>query len=968
MKDEPAMSEFEKSLSRLPSALRPEVAQYWEAFNTAAAAAAVTPPTGAVLEPLVAVWAGSEFVARACIRDPALLAELLASDDLTTSYAPDAWAVRLERWLAETAGEDQLGVALRRFRRREMVRIAWRDLAGLAELKETLNDLTAVAEHAVDGALERLYDGQCQRFGTPRDAEGQPQRLVVLGMGKLGGRELNFSSDIDLIFAYPRQGQTDGARAISNEEFFRRLGQRLGKILAEPTAEGFVFRVDLRLRPFGDSGPLALSFAAFEDYCQHHGRDWERYAMIKARIIAGDRDAGARLLEALRPFVYRRYLDYGAFEALRGMKAMIVQEVERKGLQHNIKLGPGGIREIEFIGQAFQLIYGGREPALRARGILRVLDTLGASDRLPISAVAALKDAYGFLRRVENRLQAWADQQTHHLPEEGLARLRLAYAMGYPDWEGFARELARHTAVVTQQFVQVFGDTASPEPDAAKADLAALWRDDPGEEDALLVLTEQGFAEPALAWNRLRALRSGFSYRTMSQRGRERLDALLPRVLEAVAATPQPAATLERVLDLLETVARRSVYLALLVDHPQALAQLVKLCAASGWIGKHLTRYPLLLDDLLSPTSLYAPLDRLGLATELDRYLTRAPANDAEERLNALRYFKQAQVLRVAAADVSGAMPLMIVSDHLTEVAETLLRKVLELAWADLLPKFGIPGCVVDGIPRAAQFAILAYGKLGGIELNYGSDLDLVFLHDSTGERQLTAGPRQIDNPSFFAKLVQRIIHLLTARTGAGDLYEVDTRLRPSGRAGLLVTSFEAFAEYQRHQAWTWEHQALTRTRVVAGPAALAERFRTIRQEVLGRERDPVALRQEVRDMRERMRAELDASTAEVFDLKQGRGGIADIEFMVQYKILANAHRCPTLLTYTDNIRQLDGLEHAGILSVADAARLRSAYRGLRRRIHLLKLQEQPARIPVDEARDDRENVIRVWRRLMEDA
>jgi [glutamine synthetase] adenylyltransferase / [glutamine synthetase]-adenylyl-L-tyrosine phosphorylase len=395
---------------------------------------------------------------------------------------------------------------------------------------------------------------------------------------------------------------------------------------------------------------------------------------------------------------------------------------------------------------------------------------------------------------------------------------------------------------------------------------------------------------------------------------------------------------------------------------------LVKLCAASGWIGKHLTRYPLLLDDLLSPASLYAPLDRPGLATELDLYLTRAPANDAEERLNALRYFKQAQVLRVAAADVSGAMPLMIVSDHLTEIAETLLRKVLELAWTDLLPKFGIPGCVVDGVPRAAQFAILAYGKLGGIELNYGSDLDLVFLHDSAGERQLTAGPRQIDNPSFFAKLVQRIIHLLTARTGAGDLYEVDTRLRPSGRAGLLVTSFEAFAEYQRHQAWTWEHQALTRTRVAAGPAALAERFRAIRQEVLGRERDPVALRQEVRDMRERMRAELDASTAEVFDLKQGRGGIADIEFMVQYKILANAHRCPTLLTYTDNIRQLDGLEHAGILSVADAARLRSAYRGLRRRIHLLKLQEQPARIPVDEARDDRENVIRVWRRLMEDA
>ncbi len=961
------MNEFEQYLSRLPSALRPEVAQYWDAFNTAAVAATVTPPAGAALESLLAVWAGSEFVARACIRDPALLAELVASGDLAASYAPDDWAIRLERWLAEATDEDRLGVALRRFRRREMVRIAWRDLAGLAGLEETLNDLTAVAEHAVDAALERLYDGQRQRFGIPRDAEGQPQRLVVLGMGKLGGRELNFSSDIDLIFAYPRQGQTDGARAISNEEFFRRLGQRLGKILAEPTAEGFVFRVDLRLRPFGDSGPLALSFAAFEDYCQNHGRDWERYALIKARVIAGDREAGARLLEALRPFVYRRYLDYGAFEALRGMKAMIAQEVERKGLQRNIKLGPGGIREIEFIGQAFQLIYGGREPALRERGILRVLDTLGASDRLPDAAVGALKDAYRFLRRVENRLQAWADQQTHNLPEDERARLRLAYAMGHSDWDAFARELARHTEAVTQQFVQVFGDVAPPQPDTAAVDLKALWRSDPGEEEGLLVLAEGGFEEPALAWNRLRALRTSFSYRTMSQRGRERLDALLPRVLEAVAAAPRPAATLERVLDLLETVARRSVYLALLVDHPQALAQLVKLCAASGWIGKHLTRYPLLLDDLLNPASLYAPLDRQQLATELEAHLARAPVNDDEERLNALRYFKQAQVLRVAAADVSGAMPLMIVSDHLTEIAETLLRKVLELAWADLLPRFGQPGCVVDGVPREAQFAIVAYGKLGGIELNYGSDLDLVFLHDSAGERQLTAGPRQIDNPSFFAKLVQRIIHLLTARTGAGDLYEVDTRLRPSGRAGLLVSSFEAFAEYQRHQAWTWEHQALTRTRVVAGPATLAERFRAIRQEVLGRERDPVALRRDVRDMRERMRAELDASAAEIFDLKQGRGGIADIEFMVQYEILANAHRYPELLTYTDNIRQLDGLERAGVLSVADAARLRSAYRSLRRRIHLLKLREQPARIPVDEARDEREGVIRVWRRLMED-
>ncbi|MCB1778028.1 MAG: bifunctional [glutamate--ammonia ligase]-adenylyl-L-tyrosine phosphorylase/[glutamate--ammonia-ligase] adenylyltransferase, partial [Candidatus Competibacteraceae bacterium] len=838
-------------------------------------------------------------------------------------------------------------VALRRGRRREMMRIAWRDLAGLAELTETLGDLTDLADAAVNAALARLYAWQCQqRYGAPCDSQGQAQQLVVLGMGKLGGRELNFSSDIDLILTYPEQGQTQGPRVVSNEEFFRRLGQRLNKVLAEITAEGFVFRVDLRLRPFGDSGPLAVSFAAFEDYYQNHGRDWERYAMIKARVIAGDQNAGDLLLTTLRPFVYRRYLDYNAFEALRGMKILIAQEVERKGMQRNIKLGPGGIREIEFIGQAFQLIYGGREPALRERGILTVLDTLAVSGRLPAATVRNLKEAYRFLRRVENRLQAWADRQTHDLPEEGLAKARLAYAMDYPDWAAFTQALMQHIEQVSYQFAQVFGDGGEASSGTSRAHWAELWQDNPDAESALRLLTERGFEEPDAAWNRLQALRSSFSYRTMSPRGRARLDALMPNVLETAAHAPQPTVTLERLLQLLEAVARRSVYLALLADHPQALAQLAKLCAASSWIARHLTRYPLLLDDLLNPATLYAPLDRGQLALELNQQLQQAPANDEEEQLNALRYFKQAQVLRVAAADVSGAMPLMMVSDHLTEIAETLLRKVLELAWAHLSPRFGQPRCRVAGVERDAQFAIIAYGKLGGIELNYGSDLDLVFLHDSVGDAQLTSGPRQIDNAAFFTKLLQRILHLLTTRTGAGDLYEVDTRLRPSGRAGLLVSSFEAFTEYQRSQAWTWEHQALLRTRVVAGPAALAERFAAIRREILQQERDPVALRQEVRDMRERMRTELDASTKEHFDLKQGRGGIADIEFIVQYAVLANAWRWPDLLIFTDNIRQIDGLARFGVLSIADAVRLRHAYRVLRRRIHQLKLQECPALIP----------------------
>jgi glutamate-ammonia-ligase adenylyltransferase len=962
------MSDFDRTLTLLPQALQSGVAVRWRDFTAAAERTGVAPPVELViLEQLVKVWAGSDFVASACSLNPRLLKQLLDSGDLVTSYAEGDYSRRLNEWLEGVADEDQLGTRLRRFRRREMVRIAWRDLAGLVPLTETLTDLSELADVALESALQRLYKWQCQRFGTPRDAQGKAQQLVVLGMGKLGGRELNFSSDIDLIFTFPSHGETDGRPAISNEAFFRRLGQRLIKILHEPTAEGFVFRVDMRLRPFGDSGPLVIPFNAMVDYYQNHGREWERYAMIKARVCAGDRQAGQHLLLQLRPFVYRRYLDYGAFEALRTMKAMIAKEVERKGLQRNIKLGPGGIREIEFIGQAFQLIYGGREPALRERSLLRVLDYLGESERLPPYAVTVLTRAYEFLRRIENRLQAWTDQQTHELPKDELARLRLAYAMGYPDWNSFLKALSHHVRGVSNQFEQVF---AAPQAELATSrvalDFTAIWSGEVTQEDAIQFLAEKGFDDPAKALVHLQALKQSFNYRALSRRGKERMDKLIPLLLGAVAIAPQPAITLERIFHLLETIARRSVYLVLLVENPLVLSQLVKLCAASSWIAKCLSRYPLLLDDLLDPASLYHPPERARLGEELSRYLEQVSSDDAEQVMDALRHFKQTQVLRVAAADISGAMPLMVVSDHLSEIAEVLLRQVLSLAWADLTPRFGRPRCVVDGENREAALAIVAYGKLGGIELNYGSDLDLVFLHDSEGNYQYTDGLREIDNPTFFARLVQRIIHFLTTRTGAGDLYEVDTRLRPSGRAGLLVSSLAAFAEYQHNQAWTWEHQALVRARVVAGPTGLTERFNVTRREVLGRQRDPEVLRQEVRQMRERMRTELGCNQPGYFHLKQDRGGIADIEFMVQYMILANAYQYPELLTYTDNIRQLDGLERFGILTAEDATLLRHAYRGLRRRVHMLTLQEQPALVPEEEMRDYRDGVTRLWQQLME--
>ncbi len=959
-------TEFPQFLATLPTALQGEVAVRWRDFIVAAERAGVAPPTDG-LEQLARVWACSDFVARACAHTPALLHELLDSGDLQRPYKPGDHAARLAVALQDVADEDQLSTLLRQFRRREMVCIAWRDLAELAALEENLTSLSDLADAVTDLSLRQLYDWQCQRFGTPRGSQGEPQQLVVLGMGKLGGRELNYSSDIDLIFVYPQQGETDGRRRIGNEEFFRRLGQSLIKMVQERTPAGLVFRVDMRLRPFGEAGPLALPFSAFVEYYQNHGRDWERYALIKARVIAGDRDKGERLLEQLRPFVYRRYLDYGAFEALRTMKAMIVKEVQRKGLRNNIKLGPGGIREIEFIGQVFQLIYGGREPALRERGILKVLDDLGAGGRLPTGAVAELKQAYVFLRQTENRLQAWADQQTQTLPEDATARLRLAYAMGFAGWEAFSETLQLQQERVAAQFAQVFAaPQLEPETLSSRMDFAALWRGAVGEEDAVRFLAEQGFAEPETVWQRLQNLKQSFSYRSLSQRGRERMDRLLPALLSAVGATAAPDVTLERLLQLLEAIARRSVYLALLADNPQVLGHLVKLCAASAWISKYLARYPLLLDDLLNPATLYHPPERSTFDQELEAYLQRVGAEDTEQLLDALRQFKQTNLLRVAAADISEALPLMIVSDYLTAIAAVLLRKVLQLAWADVCARHGEPHCVDNGQRRPAQFIIVAYGKLGGIELNYGSDLDLVFLHDSSGAQQVTTGPRELDNPTFFARLVQRIIYWLTTRTGAGELYEVDTRLRPSGRAGLLVSSFDAFAEYQRHQAWTWEHQALLRARVVAGPPALAACFSAIRREVLSREHDPLGLRREVREMRQRMQQELGSRQPGWFDLKQDRGGIADIEFMVQYTVLAHAHRYPDLLKYTDNIRQLAGLEWFGLLSSQDATLLRNAYRGLRRQLHRLTLQEQPGLVPESDVQDYRAEISELWRRLME--
>lgn len=945
-----------RELDVIPPLLRAGTERHWRRFIEAG---------GAVPEPWVAeavrVFACSHFVAEVCSRYPGLISDLIASGDLARSHDHRRYPGTLSAQLGAVANEAELLQVLRRFRRREMVRIAWRDLTGRATLAETLEDLSSLADACVEGALDWLYRDHAAIWGMPRDADGNPQRMVVFGMGKLGGRELNFSSDIDLIFCYPAEGETQGGRRlVTHQEFFVRLGQRLINALERTTADGFVFRVDMRLRPFGEASALAISFDAMEEYYQNHGREWERYALIKARPVAGDREAGERLLARLRPFMYRRYVDYGAFESLRDMKALIEQEVRRKGMEHNVKLGAGGIREVEFIGQAFQLIRGGRDPELQQRSILPVLQTLRERQLLPGYVVDELANAYVLLRNVENRIQMVADEQRHTLPEGDEEQARLAFALGHADWASLDAALSASRRRVHEHFEQVF---AAPQNHAAaqgSEDLAALWLGTLDEAQAMAVLENRGYENAAEALRLITLTRESHALRNLSERGHGRLDRLMPLLIAAVGKRRDPDRTLQHVLQLVEAIARRTAYLALLVENPMALSQLVQLCSASAWIAALLTRHPVLLDELLDPRALYHPPRRAAMAEELNQRLAGVAPDDEEQQLEVLRQFKQTNTLRVAAADVADAVPLMVVSDHLTELAETILAASVQLAWRHLVARHGTPAIPWDG----SGFAIVGYGKLGGIELGYGSDLDLVFLHDGDPAVS-TAGPRPVANAVFYTRLAQRLIHVLTARTPSGVLYEVDTRLRPSGSSGLLVSALPAFAEYQRNQAWTWEHQALVRARVVAGDPHVAQAFAAVRHEVLGRERDLDVLRREVREMRERMRRELSRSDGREFDLKQDAGGIADIEFMVQYGVLAWAHRFPDLLEFTDNIRQIDALARNALVSAEEAQLLADAYRAYRARVHRLTLRDLPALVPADEFAGQRAGVQRVWDRLL---
>ena len=901
------------------------------------------------LQRLLKAIACSEFFANLVVKDPDWLFAEFASLDRRQDCSD---------MLADELGDDDIDrvkAALRQYRNRYLARVYWRDLHGLATLDETLEDLSSLADRSLAVATRFAIRSLDERFGRVCTPSGEEVPLVVLGMGKLGGYELNFSSDIDLIFCYAEEGKSSGPKSISAHEYFGRLVQRIIALLDEVTVDGFVFRIDTRLRPFGDSGPPVVSFASLESYLLQHGRDWERYAYVKARIVGmhpGDAVAEELTDRLIRPFVYRRYLDYGVFDALREMHSMIATEVQRRDLADNLKLGPGGIREIEFIVQSIQLVRGGSEPALQGRELMRVLPAIKGSHGLTQQAAAQLFEAYGFLRRLENFIQAIRDQQTHDLPQDEVDRERLCLAMGFVQWTELLAELDRHRDNVKAHFQAIAFDGVS-ETETNHSLFTQLWELEASAEawrDALLV-AETDDAE-ALADEIVRFAAS----RAMQQSdatSQDRLRRFVPKLLRQVAQTQQPLAALRRCLFVVENVVRRSAYISLLNENKTALQRFVNLCEQSQYITDQLARHPVLLDELLDPRAWTDAITPQDVASELAKRLDGT--TDSEDRMQRIASAQRATMFRIAIADFNAQLPIMKVSDGLTWLAEAILEEALRVAWQDLAEHHGEP---------EAGFGIVAYGKLGGLELSYGSDLDIVFLHNASGQDS-TSGKRPLDTAMFFSRLVRRLVHFLTTQTGSGALYEVDTRLRPDGRSGLLVSGIESFEKYQEDNAWTWEHQALLRARPVAGSKEVAREFERIRHETLTRRVRRDRLRDDVISMRLRMRKELDRSDTDGFDLKHGQGGIGDIEFLVQFLVLREAAAHPPVIEFTDNIRQLDALMASEVLDVATGEELQNVYRRYRTRLHHLALDDRPPLVAPADFMAERQFVTNAWERWL---
>ena len=905
----------------------------------------------------------SRYAQRILESEPARKAELLQA--LQSPFSRKEMQAFLDAHSQQIATEENLHRVLRDLRKQVMLRLAMRDISGEADLSEVMSSMTALAEVTINFALKyhENWLTQPDRFGLPRGEHSNTiQHLLVVAMGKLGGGELNVSSDVDLIFVYPEDGETDGIKSISNHEFFARLGRKLISSLNDYTVDGYVFRVDMRLRPHGENSPLAISFPMLEEYFIKQGREWERYAWIKGRVITvhSDSEAESILMEKMvRPFVFRKYLDFGAYESMRRLHAQLRKEVERREMHDNIKLGPGGIREIEFITQVFQLIRGGRDVDLCIRPTLSVLQRLQKKHQLPEQAATELTDAYHFLRKLEHRLQYLDDQQIQTLPLNPVDQNLIATVMGFPDYASFMQQLDTHRKNVTRLFELIF---AAPRKSPTHDMLAHLWQAETQDisqtEAATTQLSTMGFSEPAKISERLRLFYQDTFYHQLPETSQQHINTLVPMIIEAVAELPPVEITLERMLQLLEKISSQTSYLALLLEHPHTLQRVAELVSISQWASDYLGRHPILLDELLRHDAPHPVPDWSALSNELIYQLNHVnnPKNDVIEwQMDVLRHFQHAQVFRLLVTDLEGSLLLETLSDHLTALADLILDSVLNLAWSGLKKRHR----------TEPAFAIIGYGKLGGKELGYASDLDMIFLYEDNHP----------DAAEIYTKLGQSINAWLTRHTSAGFLYETDLRLRPNGAAGLLVSSMEAFAQYQREQAWVWEHQALTRARFVAGDQQVGEAFENTRKEILCKSRNLIELKQDILKMREKM-LDVHPNPTPLFDIKHDRGGIIDVEFIVQYLVLGYASQSPQLTGNIGNIALLKLAGELGLVPAELATQVRTAYREYRRLQHRFRLGGEPeltsaplskdksekfARIAADHLSNDRLSVLQLW-------
>jgi [glutamine synthetase] adenylyltransferase / [glutamine synthetase]-adenylyl-L-tyrosine phosphorylase len=852
----------------------------------------------------------SRYAKRLVEAEPVLAQEL--QGQLATPYSFEAMQNFLQ--VQDLSNQNHLLAGLRNLRKRVMLRLITRDLNGMADVHEVMRAATDLAEITLNCALKNAHLQLKQEYGAALDAQGNEQSLLIVGMGKLGGEELNVSSDIDLVFVYAEDGMTNGARSIDNHQYFTLLGKQVIRALHEITTDGFVFRVDMRLRPYGDSGSLVSSFDTLEEYFYSQARPWERYAWLKGRVVCGDKTQARALDKIVQPFVYRRYLDYGAIADLRDVHAQIRRAAAQKDAANNIKIGPGGIREIEFIAQVFQLIRGGREKDLQLKPTLTTLQQLASRQILPQEEVSQLIDYYKFFRNLEHRLQYLDDAQTQTLPTNEDDRALIAESMGFSDYTKFLSVLNGYRVEVSRHFEIVFGE--DKKTNTTTENLSDVWQGT--QTGATLPST---FSDPNAVLQRLKLMRESSHYSRLPESSRTRLDLMIPHMIETASRQQQADKTLFRLLDFSEVIDRRAAYLALLSEHPEALERLAKLMAASPWAANYLSQHPILLDELVDTRLLHSPPDWPALRLQIRNALLHE--TDQEKRMDGLRHFKHTQTFRLLAQDIEGLMSLETLSDHITELADSVIELSLELCWREMQHKNGSD-------QQQPRFAVIGYGKLGGKELGYASDLDMIFLYDDD----------QPNAETIYANLARKLISSLSTLTSAGILYETDLRLRPDGVSGLLVSSFAAFDDYQRQRAWVWEHQALTRARFVAGDKGIGEKFEALREKILKQPRKPDELKKEILAMREKMRAQ-HKETEGFIDIKQGRGGIIDVEFIVQFLVLLHSVQHPFLILNKGNIALLKYCGEAGLIPNELANDCADAYREFRRLQHVSRLNNE---------------------------